>query len=143
MRMPSRLSVPGLSLATLVLLVGLTACGGSDATEASGSVPAAAATASTEAAAPAEDDCSAAQPEINAGAQVTGFVTGVEVTSCDKAVVTTSLGNTPDDVASALGVCGIAANESSSHGVAAVSIVSSDGTELVTGTNAGDCKAAG
>ncbi len=138
MRLSSTMSPSVLAFATVTLAVGLLAgCGGgsdSTSTTAGASQPAAATTPAA-----AADDCAAAQPEIEAGAKATGFVTAVEVASCDKAVIKTSLGTSDANVGSATGICAIAANEASSHGVAAVSIVSEDGTELATGTNSGDC----
>jgi hypothetical protein len=122
-------------------VLGLAACGGSGSDGAAAPASASSAPAPTTAAPAEADTCADAQPEIEAGAKATGFVTSVEVGSCDSATVTTSLGTSPDDVQSALGVCSIAANEAEQHGVAKVSIVSSDGTELVAGTGAGDCAA--
>ena len=148
----------GPALAALALAAGLTAgCGGSSAGSAAApagsaapaaptsSVPSPAAVSAPPGASapgPAADggECGSARDEIRAGTTATGLVTDVEVASCARATVTTSLGTTPADVQSARAVCAIAGNEASTHGVAAVSVLSSDGTELVTGTGPDDCK---
>ncbi|MFD0525738.1 hypothetical protein [Paractinoplanes durhamensis] len=65
-------------------------------------------------------------------------MTSVDVPSCDKAVVSTSLGADEGDLAA--GLCQNAANEAGPHGVAAVSVVSADGKELATGTDPASCK---
>ncbi|AGZ41044.1 hypothetical protein [Actinoplanes friuliensis] len=121
----------------LTVLLGFTgACGGSD-DKAAGTTATADATA-----APADEpagDCGAAQAEIKASLTGMGAVTSVDVPTCDKAVVATTLGADEGDQAASL--CQNAANEASTHGVAAVSVVSADGKELATGTTAEDCKA--
>ncbi|GIF17984.1 hypothetical protein BJ973_009052 [Actinoplanes tereljensis] len=131
------------SFSQVVAAVGLTAllgfaggCGTSDSSDSTATTSAATATTGT-AAAPAQD-CGAAQAEIKASLTGMGAVTSVEVPTCDKAVVATSLGADEGDQAASL--CQNAANEASTHGVSAVSVVSADGTELATGTNAEDCK---
>jgi hypothetical protein len=121
--------------AGLALLVGLAGgCGGGDVATSVGAPSAAAPTTTA-----AGGDCADAQPEIQASLTGMGSITSVEVPSCDKAVVKTGLATADADVAA--GICQNAANEASGHGVASVSIVAADGTELATGTTAADCKA--
>jgi hypothetical protein len=129
----------------LITIVGLTVligfaggCGGSD-DDAGVTATAAPAAATTDPPAAPAEDCGAAQAEIQASLTGMGAVTSVDVPTCDKAVVATSLGAGEGDQAA--GLCQNAANEASTHGVAAVSVVSADGTELATGTTAEDCKA--
>ncbi|MET0492263.1 MAG: hypothetical protein ABW000_03935 [Actinoplanes sp.] len=120
----------------LIVLLGFAGgCGGSD-DDAAVTAPAGPAAATTE---PPAEDCGAAQAEIEASLTGMGAVTSVTVPTCDKAVVATSLGADEGDQAASL--CQNAANEASTHGVAAVSVVSADGKELATGTTAEDCKA--
>ncbi|MBU2665233.1 hypothetical protein KOI35_17150 [Actinoplanes bogorensis] len=133
-----------IATAGLAVLLGLSgACGNSGDAAGGGSDNAPAGTATTDpvtndAAAPA-GDCGAAQAEIEASLTGMSAVTSVDVPACDKAVVATSLGAGEGDLAASL--CQNAANEASTHGVAAVSVLSADGTELATGTTAEDCKA--
>ena len=123
----------------LIVLLGFAGgCGGSD-DDAAVPAPAGPGAATTDPAAAPAADCGAAQAEIQASLTGMGAVTSVDVPTCDKAVVATSLGADEGDQAASL--CQNAANEASTHGVAAVSVVSADGKELATGTTAEDCKA--
>jgi hypothetical protein len=127
-----------LAAAGAAMVLGLTgACGGSGDTPPDAPAPAPAASAQDTAPDEAGGDCGAAANEIKAALQVMGDVTDVAIPSCDKAVVTTSLGADGKDLAAS--ICQNAANEASSHGVAAVSVVSSDGEELAAGTTAENC----
>jgi hypothetical protein len=122
------------SLVTSAALALLAGCGGSgDDAATPADAPSAAATTA------AGGDCADAQPEIQASLTGMGSITSVEVPSCDRAVVKTSLAVADAQIAA--GICQNAANEASGHGVAAVSVVAADGTELAAGTTPADCKA--
>ncbi len=124
-------------LAALLALLG--GCGGSEE-KAAGGTSAASATAAAppSPAAAGDDDCGDALLEIKASLTGKGDVTSVEVPTCAKAVVATSLGAGDGDLAASL--CLNAASAASTHGVASVSVLSSDGKELAAGTNSEDCK---
>lgn len=134
----------GVLLVTLLALA--TGCGGGDddaaTAPASSSGPAAATSSSASSTGSGTDECGAALGEIEAGVRVSGFVTSVEVPTCQKAVVKTSLTTSPDDVRSAVGICGTGAAQGRPKGVASVSVVAADGTELASGTDSGNCAAA-
>ena len=132
--MPSNL----LDRRSLVLSTGLLLLAGGCG-EVSSSAPPPVAATTTAAAAAAGGDCADAQPEIEASLTGMGSITSVEVLSCAMAVVRTGLAGA--DAGIAAGICQNAATEASGHGVAAVSIVAADGTELATGTTAADCQA--
>jgi hypothetical protein len=123
-----------------VLLAFAGGCATSDDNDTAGNTATTgAATATTDAPAAPAEDCGAAQAEIKASLTGMGAVTSIDVPTCDQAVVATSLG--ADEGDQAAGLCQNAANEASTHGVKSVSVVSADGKELATGTNAEDCKA--
>jgi hypothetical protein len=118
-------------------------CGSSDddavhagGSSAASSSPSSSAAATSEAEAGA-DGCGPAQTEIEAAVTWTGNVTSVDVPSCDEAFVTTTFG--PGDVDPGVGLCPFAAQQASGHGVARVSILAADGTQLATGTTELDC----
>lgn len=125
------MAVKLMMFAGLLLLAGCGGSGGDVATPTTSPT-----TAVTDA---AGGDCADAQPEIEASLTGMGSITSVEVPSCAKAVVKTGLAVADAEIAA--GICQNAANEASGHGVAAVSIVAADGTELATGTTPADCKA--
>jgi hypothetical protein len=127
------------SIVVLTVLIGLAGgCGSSgDDTGATSAATGPTQAATTEA---AGSGCADAQPEIEASLTGMSAVTSVDVPSCDQAVVSTSLGADEGELAASF--CQNAASEARPHGVAAVSVVSSDGTELARGTDATDCRAA-
>ena len=85
------------------------------------------------------DDCKQAAFEIQAALQADEVVTGVAVPSCGRAIVSTSLG--PDEEVQAADICRAAAGQAGPLGVAAVRVVSDDGTLLAAGSTAEDCEA--
>jgi len=128
-----------IAIAGLTVLLGFAGgCGGSDDDAAGRTATTGPAAATTDTAAEPAGDCGAAQAEIKASLTGMGAVTSVDVPTCDKAVVTTSLGADEGDQAASL--CRNAASGASTHGVGSVSVVSADGRELATGTNTEDCK---
>jgi hypothetical protein len=128
-----------IATAALTVVLGLTTgCGtpDDDTPVAAGPV---AATPADEPAPAAGDDCGDALNEIKATLIVMSDVTSVEVPSCAEAVVHTTLDAGQGDLAAS--ICQNAASASSTHGVAAVRVVSADGKKLATGTTTVDCAA--
>ncbi len=135
---------PPAALAVLVLV--LAGCGGggtsaSPAAVTTASTPTATASAAASpTASPDAGGCDAARDEVRAGLAASGFVTDVKILGgCTAASVETSLGTTPDDVSSALGLCAIAATQAYGHGVGAVTVDAASGVELAAGVQGSDC----
>jgi hypothetical protein len=120
----------GPAVLALALVLGLTACGGSDdaAEPAGSSASAGAATAAADGDA-SSADCTSAADKIQAKTKAVGYDTTVEISDC-LATVKTSLKSLAADGEKAMAICAVAANEAFSNGVKATSVVSADGTEL-------------